>query len=63
MGQLYCPKCGVVATIKLHTDDMKTLECEDCGETFGCDDVREMVASARKWEALLAWIDSAPKAK
>lgn len=61
MGKLYCPKCQTLAFIKLHTDDMDTLECGECDEQFLCADVRAMIESARKWEKLLAWIDTAPK--
>lgn len=63
MGKLLCIKCNEFTTIKFHLDDVETLECEDCGETFNCADVRKMLESAEKWRVVLAFVENAPHAE
>lgn len=59
--QVVCIKCwDADAVVKLHLDGSETFECEGCGETFECADVRLMLDAAKKWGRVLKWIDAAP---
>ena len=62
-GKLRCPKCGEAeATIRVDLDDLLTFACTECDEEFGRDDVEEMMAAAKRWARVLAWLDTAPAA-
>ncbi len=58
-GELRCPKCGEEATISLSLDNLKVFTCGECQEEFEADDVREMLAQAKKWELVFAWLQQA----
>lgn len=56
-----CIKCwDADAVVKLHLDGSQVFECEGCGETFECLDVRAMLDAAAKWRKVLAWLEAAP---
>jgi hypothetical protein len=56
-GPLFCPCCAVEATIRLDRDDLDTLTCADCDESFGLERVRGMIGT---WARVLRWLDGAP---
>jgi hypothetical protein len=58
---LICPGCAggdEVITVDLH--DLNTFRCQGCENEFTADRVREFLAAAEGWRAVLAWIDAAP---
>jgi len=54
-----CLLCGSdEGTRRLDLDDLRTINCSACDESFSTDDLRAHIEQARR---LLAWIDAAPK--
>ncbi|MBM3983646.1 MAG: hypothetical protein FJ304_25920 [Planctomycetes bacterium] len=59
--QVTCIKCwDADALVKLHLDGSQVFECEGCDEKFECADVRGMIEVAKKWAAVLKWVEAAP---
>jgi transcription elongation factor Elf1 len=52
-----CPHCGEERTIAIDADDVDCLRCKECETEFTRDDIRDIIG---KWQALLAWLDTAP---
>ena len=59
-GTLPCPRCASETAIAVYLDDLTSLRCADCEETFDLADVRALV---EKWAPVLRWLDSAPAAE
>lgn len=57
-----CIKCwDADAVVKLHLDGSNELECNECGETFTCGEVREKLdAMVKGWGRVLKWIEAVP---
>jgi len=58
--ELACPECGAVCGMILHTDDLTTVECSECNESFDPHAAAEVLASAAaKWQRFTLWLDGA----
>ena len=58
--QLPCPCCGQAeANIALELHDMQSFTCRECDAEFTRADIEALIA---RWQPVLAWIDTAPKA-
>ena len=57
-----CIKCwDADSLVKLHCDGSGYFECEGCGETFHCAEVREVLSATReRWEKLIKWAEAYP---
>ena len=57
---LPCPKCGCAdAGIHVNLACTDEFECNECGEEFGGDDVRQFIAL---WTPVLKWLADVPQA-
>lgn len=55
---LPCILCGDSdGNITVSLDDVRRFHCNECGEDFDADAVRQRFA---QWQAVLAWCDAAP---
>jgi hypothetical protein len=52
-----CIRCGnPEAIVRLNLADVSEFKCDECGEEFTADDVRQFCGA---WQRVLAWIDLA----
>jgi hypothetical protein len=59
---LICPKCACAdARVSLHLDSPDDFTCRECDEQFTAAEVRTLVESARRWEAVLAFAGRCPR--
>lgn len=58
MGEMKCFLCGETTTIKLHLDDLKSLECNSCGDCFTIKEVEDAIAG---WEKAIAVVNRVKK--
>jgi hypothetical protein len=58
-----CIKCwSPEALVKMHLDGSGDFECDECGETFTCQEVRDTLEAVQgKWSRLIGWAESYPK--
>src|SRR5262245_36023478 len=56
---LRCPLCGADATQALDLDDLETLHCAECEDTYSLADVCAIMAA---WQQLIVWVEAAPLA-
>ncbi len=56
-GELPCPRCGEETSISLDLTDLSTFTCTACEEQF---DLAAVVTLVRRWQAVLAWLDTTP---
>jgi hypothetical protein len=55
---LPCILCGNAdGNVTVSLEDVSQFHCNECGEDFDADDVRQFVG---QWQAVLAWCDAAP---
>jgi len=55
---LPCPRCGEPsAIIDVRLADLSVLTCQECGEEFGTEEVRQLID---RWSRVLAWLDTFP---
>lgn len=52
-----CPLCGAEDTLQVALGDVTTLYCEECDDRIDSEDVRAIVMN---WQAILAWLETAP---
>jgi hypothetical protein len=54
-----CPRCGCAeAGIVVNTNDLTTVECYECNETFTpAEAAEELRAAAAKWERFAKWLE------
>jgi hypothetical protein len=58
---LICPNCASADdTITVQLEDLGVFCCAGCENEFTADQVREFLAVADRWRAVLAWIEQAP---
>lgn len=59
---LPCPFCGVrEPVLKIDLNELRTVECETCGETFTVKQAVKLAAEAlARWEAMAEWLSNAP---
>lgn len=55
---LVCPGCGETDTLRVTLDAADVIECSDCDGLWTPDAIRRLLLN---WEAVLAWVESAPK--
>jgi len=55
--QVHCPYCGEEGSLRMQVDDLHELTCGNCDTEFNATMVRGIIAG---WQALLAWIETAP---
>lgn len=58
MGEMKCLLCSETTTIKLHLDDLDSLECDSCGDTFSVESVEQAIAG---WEKAIAIVNRVKK--
>jgi len=57
-SSLPCILCGNTdGNVTVSLDDVSQFHCNECGDDFDADAVRQQIA---QWQAVLAWIDAAP---
>ena len=55
---LICPLCGDKDNVQsLQLNDLETIVCSACEETYSVTDVRKIVNS---WQSFLNWLDAKP---
>jgi predicted nucleic acid-binding Zn ribbon protein len=55
--KLSCPECGSAEGLSIDLNDLTSVSCGECSETFSPAEARVKVAEQlRRWEALIAWI-------
>lgn len=61
---LCCPMCGdAEATVKMDLNNLKSCECNACGEEFSpADAVAKLTEQLNRWQAVARWIDMAADA-
>lgn len=66
--RLPCPCCGepkacvAVNVYNVDPDGQSELfNCRDCDALFGPEEIRDLIARARRWEAVLQWINQIPQ--
>lgn len=52
-----CPLCGEEDALQVALDEVTTLICTECNEEIDLERVRAIVLN---WQAILAWLETAP---